>query len=101
MGHNFTSEEHRLALKRSIRTRQKNATKFFENKLIATLQQIEIDKANDIYRKGIFLELFNNMPEIQKEKYIVPKKGLSDENLKLVLQQVFNISIMNKDNDAE
>ena len=101
MGHDFTLDEHRVALKRSIRTRQKNATKNFENKLIATLQQIEIDKANDIYRKGKFFELLNNMPEIQKKKYIVPKKGLSDENLKLVLQHVFKISIINKDKNGE
>ena len=101
MLHTFTLEEANKGIKRSIRTRQKNATKNFENKLIATLQQKEIDKANDIYRKGKIFELLNNLPENQKKKYVVEKKGLSDENLKSVLKNVFNISIKDKEEDAE
>ena len=101
MLHTFTLEEANKGIKRSIRTRQKNATKNFENKLIATLQQNEIDKANDLYRKGKLYELLNNLPANEMKKYTVQKKGLSEKNLKLVLQHVFKISIINKDKNGE
>ena len=89
MGYDFTLEEYDKGLRRSLKTRQKNATIQYEKKLIATLQQIEIDKANDIYRKTKIYELLNNLPENQMKTYTVQKKGLSDKNLKLVLQHVF------------
>ena len=102
MGHDFTLKESYKGIQRSIKTRQKKAQINYENKLIDTLQQKEIDRQNDIYRKGNFYELLNNLPENQKKKYTVQKKeGLSDENLKLVLQKVFNISIKDKDNNGK
>ena len=97
MGYDFTLEDRMKGSKRGLKTRQKNATKKYENELIATLQQIEIDKANDLYRKGKIYELLNNLPENEVKKYTVQKKGLSEKNMKLVLQHVFKISIIDKD----
>ena len=73
MGHNFTLKETYKGSKRSVKTRQKKAQINYEKKLIDTLQQKEIERANDIYRKGKFFKLLNNLPENQK-KYILFKK---------------------------
>jgi hypothetical protein len=95
MGHDFTLNDRIKGSKRGLKTRQKKAQINYENKLIDTLQKKEIDKANDIYRKGKLFELLNNLPENQKKKYIVQKKEVN-ENLNLVLQKIFNITL-NKD----
>ena len=101
MLHKFTQDETNKGVRRSVKTRHNNAKINYENKLIATLQQIEIDKSNDLYRKEKIYELLNNLPEYEMKKYTVQKKGLSDKNLKLVLQHVFNICIINKDKNGE
>ena len=100
MGHDFTLEEYNKGMKRSLKARQNKATIKFENKLIATLQQKEIDKANDIYRKGKIFELLNNLSEHQKKKYVVQKSGLPDKILKSVVKNLFNISIKDKEENA-
>ena len=100
MLHKFTQDESNKGIRRSVKTRLKNAEINSENKLIATLQQKEIDRANDIYRKGKKIELLNNLPENQKKKYTV-QKGPVNENIKLVLQKIFNVSIKDKDKNGE
>ena len=101
MGHDFTMNDRIKGSKRGLKTRQKKAQINYENKLIDTLQKKEIDRANDIYRKGKLFELLNNLPENQKKKYFVKKKEVN-ENLNLVLQKIFNISLnKDKDNNAK